>query len=67
MKLFLYYFNYLVLNTQTQEFNLQNPNIFDFGRLFYVGQSNELTTTNQNSLIEMTDFIHHFLKRGFFE
>ena len=30
MKILLYYFNYSVLNTQTQEFNLQNPNIFDF-------------------------------------
>ena len=31
IKCFLYYFNYPVLNTQTQAFNLENSNIFDFG------------------------------------
>ena len=30
MKFFIYYFNYLVLNTQTQESNLENSNILDF-------------------------------------
>ena len=31
IKFFLYYSNYLVVNTQTQEFNLDNSNILDFG------------------------------------
>ena len=54
MKFFLYYFNY-------SEFNLENSDII-FWRLYYIYQSNESTTTNQNSLIVMTDFIHHILK-----
>ena len=58
MKFFLYYFNY-------SEFNLENSDII-FWRLYYTDQSNESTTTNQNSLIVMTDFIHHFFKRGHF-
>ena len=63
MKFFLYYFNYLaVLNTWTQEFNLENSDIF--WRLYYVDQSNESTITNKNSLIVMTDFTHHFFRRG---
>ena len=45
MKFFLYYFNYLaVLNTYTQEFNLENSDII-FWRPNYIDQSNESTTT----------------------
>ena len=53
MKFFIYYFN-------NSEFNLENSDILYFGA--YIYQSNESTTTNQNSLIVMTDFIHYILK-----
>ena len=32
--------------------------------LFYIDQSNKSITSNQNRLIVMTDFIHHFFKRA---
>ena len=54
MKFFLYYFNY-------SEFNLENSGILYFGT--YTIYTNQMsTTTNQNSLIAMTDFIRHILK-----
>ena len=62
MKLFLYYFNYSVINTQTKKFNLSKFKNIRFWRLFCIDQSNVSTTANQNSLAVMTDFIHHFFK-----
>ena len=41
MKFFLYYFNYSVFNTETQEFNLENLNILDFGA--YSMQTNQIS------------------------
>ena len=45
MKFFLYYFSYSGFNTHTQEFNLENSNMLDFG--IYSIETNQMVNANQ--------------------
>ena len=63
MSFFIYYFNYSVSNTQTQEFNLENSNILDFG--VYSVKTNQINQNNNQSKQSYCDDRFHpsFSKR----